>query len=132
MTNLVDVLRQWMEQGRTIMDDARAMREVAEMRHRDVVDLGVSRSDLQRMVRVPRVHRARMESMAMVFGVDPRDIYAERWRNVDAMLACMNCDARTACDAELSDPANASHERCAGFCPNAVLYRQLAAAPAAA
>lgn len=118
MVKVTDRIRDWIERNRLA-------REVAELSSRDVTDLGLSREELNVLTRMPSRVRERMEAMARVFGADPRDIYLERWRNIDLAMACHNCAAVTECAVQLSRPTEARAENC-GFCPNAAAYRTMA------
>lgn len=106
-------------------------REIAALSDREVHDLGMDRSELLAMAQVPRKLRERMETMALVFGVDPSEVYASRGRNVDLVKTCSQCTDLERCAAELSSPANTGPERC-DFCPNSAAFREIAATRVAA
>lgn len=101
-------------------------REIAALSDREISDLGMDRSELLAMAQVPRKLRERMETMALVFGIDPSEVYATRGRNIDLVKTCNQCTELARCAAELSNPANTGPERC-GFCPNSAAFREITA-----
>jgi len=119
MHKFVERFRDWVERKRLA-------REIAELSNREVMDLGLNRSELQVLTEVPRRVRTRMEAMARVFGADPLDIYLERWRNVELVNACHNCTAEAECAAQLAKPKMTRAALCS-FCPNAGAFTQMAA-----
>jgi len=91
-------------------------------------DLGISRGQLNSLARIPEKVQARMGKMAGRFGADIGTLQRDRGNYLDAIEACHHCGATKACAKALArSGANQAQPEELGFCPNAELYKDVAA-----
>ncbi len=107
----------------------RELSEIDEMTEHDLVDLGLSREQMKALITIPRDVADRVARMAEIFGVDPRDLTADRSGYVDILCNCADCKARVECAHEMAKGEDADPENC-GFCVNAGSFALLSAQPA--
>lgn len=101
-----------------------AMREVDSMTDRDLDDLGMTRSQVNRFVRLPRDVPDRVAAMAEIFGLSAEDVKADHGRYLDLLDTCGTCGHRGACKRMLDGDHKHAPD---GFCPNAAEFRDMAA-----
>ncbi len=112
------------DQIKELMARWHAMREVDSMTDRDLDDLGMTRGQVNRFVRMPRDVPDRVAAMAGIFGLSADQIKADHGRYLDLLDTCGTCGHRGACIRRLDgDPAQAQDR----FCPNAAEFRNMAA-----
>ncbi|MFN6978240.1 MAG: DUF1127 domain-containing protein [Gemmobacter sp.] len=115
---MLDRLRTWI--GAHRVRDA-----IDALSDRDIADIGLSRGAMTDLATIPATIPARMTRMAALFGVSGAGVAADRPTYLEALGRCAHCSAaRTCAQAFTEGSATAS---AVGFCPNAPLYRDLAA-----
>lgn len=102
-----------------------AVQEVNQLSDMELDDLGMTRAQVLRFVRMPHDVPDRVAAMAQIFGIPEADVKANHGRYMDLLDTCGTCGHRSACKMVLKqgDSARATD---VGFCPNAPEYRSMA------
>lgn len=85
-------------------------------------DLGLTRSEVTALQYARPETRQQLEAMARRFGLEPKDIGADRWQALDISLNCAKCGKAGACANFLTDRGTFD----LGDCPNSGTYAELA------
>ena len=97
------------------------LREVSALTDRDLVDLGMSRAQVEAFVRMPHDVPDRVLAMAEIFGLSETEVQADHAQWLELLETCGTCQDRGACKlvlerGELSRPQDCS------FCLNAPCF----------
>lgn len=111
---------------RTLLHTLRSLDEIDGLSDRDLADISLSRAEVADLARMSAAIPARMARMAAVFGVSEADLTADRATAVEATQRCAHCGAARTCAHQFAE-GTVTVEAAAGYCPNAALYRDLAA-----
>ena len=87
-------------------------------------DLGLTRSELNILRYARPEMQQQLQAMARRFGLQPKDLTADRWQNLDISLACARCKKARSCASFLADQGEFE----VGDCPNAQTYSDIAEA----
>jgi uncharacterized protein YjiS (DUF1127 family) len=112
---------QMFERIKALVEKWRDLKEVDGLTDRDLDDLGMSRDQVQRFVRMPTDIADRVGHMAAIFGLDAADLQRNQQAYIDLLETCGTCTARAACSRVLDMGAAAKPEDCS-FCRNAANF----------
>lgn len=112
-----------LEQIRALVTRWRALKEVESLTDRDLMDLGMTRAQVETFARMPLDVADRVTAMATNFGISAADLKTNYPEYLDLLTACGRCHDRAACGlvlakGELARPSDAA------FCPNAPVFAQ--------
>lgn len=93
----------------------------------EISDLNISQEDARRLLDSRPDVRERMLAMAATHGLSAEDIDRSRGTALDIALSCGGCVNEGVCRHFLDGASKADPD---AFCPNAAIYRELAAAKA--
>lgn len=100
-------------------------REIARITPQEIADYGLSPQEFRDIALMPSEQIKRMETMAVVNGLEPARLDDDRALQVAVALACAQCQDQGRCRQTLRDPAPT--REATDFCPNSETYRMLAA-----
>jgi len=113
---IMEHMREWRRQRA-------AKAEVAGLTARDLNEMGVDRTDLNRLAAMPAAQVDRMHQMAELHGLSAEALdHSPEARAI--ALTCANCGATRTCRHALED-ADVTAADC-GFCPNTETFDRLA------
>lgn len=108
-----------------MLERRRQMQEAAALTPADLHDLGLSRGQLDAIMRAPETMPARMVAMARVFGLTEAQVGGGHPTHVDLLTTCATCTETRRCQRALARGDALRPDDC-GFCPNAEVYEDLA------
>ena len=113
-----------LEQIRALVTRWRALKEVDSLTDRDLMDLGMTRTQVETFARMPLDVADRVAAMAANFGIGAADLKANYEEYLELLSTCGRCQDRAACGlvlakGELARPSEAA------FCPNAPVFAQM-------
>ena len=111
---------------RNLLHTLRSLDEIDGLSDRDLADIGLSRPEVADLARMSAAIPARMARMAAVFGVSEAELTADRASAVEATQVCAHCGAARTCAHHVAE-GTVTPDTAAGYCPNAALYRDIAA-----
>lgn len=113
-----------LEQLRAIFDQWHRIKEVQALTDRDIADLGISRGQLEHLMRLSADVPDRMAQMAAVFGLSPEQVERHHATYLDLLETCDRCGRKGDCRRALArgdlQPGQVD------FCPNAPSYVEMA------
>lgn len=119
------------ERIRNLMHRLRETTEVEALSDRDLEDLGLSRSQLLALLRMPQDISERVAAMGNIFGVAEEDLKHDHQQWVELLTVCGHCSDREACADVLAKGPLAQSADC-GFCGNKASFAGFAARLASA
>lgn len=105
------------ERIRALVERAHALQEVAELSERELDDLGMTRSQIEAFVSMPKDVPDRVEAMAKIFGLSSEQIKQDQDAYNDLLYTCGQCPDRKACR-QVLDRGALSRPHDADFCLN--------------
>ena len=103
---------------------ARNRQEVAALDERELNDIGVTREALEYLIEVDPAVYGRMNRMAVLHGLTPRDLQVDRADFTHLAHTCDHCSAKRRCDQTLGKEETSVADT--GFCPNHGAYEAMA------
>ncbi|MDT8854003.1 DUF1127 domain-containing protein [Paracoccaceae bacterium Fryx2] len=112
------------ERIQAMIDQWRSLQEVSHLSDRELDDMGMTREQVVRFVRMPAAVPERMAKMAAVFGLTEAELQQAYAEYLDLMETCATCGARKVCVSALAHADDLEPADC-GFCPNAAAYAEM-------
>lgn len=100
--------------------------EVSALSDRELDDLGMTRDQVERFVRMPADVPSRVAAMGEIFGLSATDLQRDHFAWVELLETCSTCRDRGAC-ALVLERGELSRPQDCGFCLNAPVFEATAA-----
>ena len=106
---------------KTLLHRWHDLAEVSALSDRDLDDLGMTRDQVERFVRMPADVPDRVAAMGEIFGISAEELKRDHNTWLDLLQTCGTCHERGACAHVLERGALSRPQDC-GFCPNAAAF----------
>ena len=113
------------ERIKAVAEKWQSLKEVDSLTERDLDDLGMTRDQVYRFIRMPADIGDRVKHMAAIFGLSEADVQKDHTSYVEILERCGTCTDRAACSKVLALGDAARPEQC-DFCRNARTFASAA------